>query len=59
MQMNAFNETQKTVLEAYNTTALQSMTDAADELQENNDEQGISDGIVSCDGSWQKWVNIP
>ena len=59
MQMNAFNETQKTVLEAYNTTALQSMTDAADELQENNDEQGISDGTVSCDGSWQKWVNIP
>ena len=59
MQMNAFNETQKTVLEAYNTTALQSMIDAADELQENNDEQGISDGTVSCDGSWQKWVNIP
>ena len=30
------------------------MTDAADELQENKDEQGISDVTVSCDGSWQK-----
>ena len=44
----------KTVLEAYNTVALQSMTHAADELQENKDEQGISDVTVSCDGSWQK-----
>ena len=52
MQVNAFNETQKTVLEAYNTVALQSMTDAVDELQENKDEQGISDVTVSCDGSW-------
>ena len=31
MQMNAFNKMQKTVLEAYNTVALQSMTDVADE----------------------------
>ena len=53
MQVDASNETQKTVLEAYNTVALQSMTDAADELQENKDEQGISDVIVPCDGSWQ------
>ena len=30
------------------------MTYAADELQENKDEQGISDVIVSCKGSWQK-----
>ena len=29
------------------------MTDAADKLQENKDEQGISDVIVPCDGSWQ------
>ena len=28
--------------------------DADDELQENKDEQGISDVTVSCDGSWQK-----
>ena len=55
MQVNAFNEKQKTVLVAYNTVALQSMTDAADELQENKDEQGISDVTVSCDGIWQKW----
>ena len=54
MQINAFNETQKTVLEAYNAVALQSMTDAVDELQKNKDEQGISDVTVSCDGSWQK-----
>ena len=47
MLVNAFNETQKTI-------ALQSMTDAADELQENKDEQGISDVTVSCDRSWQK-----
>ena len=53
-QVNVFNEKQKTVLEAYNTVALQSMTHAADELQENKDEQGISDVTVSCDGSWQK-----
>ena len=52
-QVNVFNEKQKTVLEAYNTVALQSMTHAADELQENKDEQGISDVTVSCDGSWQ------
>ena len=38
-----------------NTVALQSMTDAADELQEKKDEQGISDVAVCCDGSWQKW----
>ena len=44
----------KTVLEAYNTVALQSMTDAAGELEENMDEQGISDVTVSCDGFWQK-----
>ena len=44
----------RTVLEAYNTVALQSMTDAADELKENMDEQGISDVTVSCDGFWQK-----
>ena len=31
-QVNVFNEKQKTVLEAYNTVALQSMTHAADEL---------------------------
>ena len=31
MQVNAFNETQKTVLEVCNTVALQSMTDAVDE----------------------------
>ena len=55
MQVNAFNEKQKTILVAYNTVALQSMTDAADELQENKDEQGISDVTVSCDGIWQKW----
>ena len=54
MQVDASNETQKTVLEAYNTVALQSMTDAAHELQENKDEQGITDVTVSCDGSWQK-----
>ena len=53
---SAFNETQKTVFEADNTVALQSMTDdAADELQGNKDEQGISDGTGYCDGSWQKW----
>ena len=54
MQVNAFNETQKTVLEVYNTVALQSMTDAVDELQENKNKQGISDVTVSCDDSWQK-----
>ena len=54
MHVNAFKETQKTVLDVYNTVALQSMTDAADERQENKDEQGISDVTVSCDGSWQK-----
>ena len=54
MQVNALNETQKTVLEAYNTVALQSMTNATDVLQENKDEQGISKVTVSCDGSWQK-----
>ena len=55
MQVNAFNETQKSVFEADNTVALQSMTDdAADELQENKDEQGISDVTWYCDGSWQK-----
>ena len=54
MHVNAFKETQKTVLDVYNTVALQSMTDAADERQENRDEQGISDVTVSCDGSWQK-----
>ena len=54
MQKNAFNEKQKTVLVAYNTVALQSMINAADELQENKDEQGISDVTMSCDGIWQK-----
>ena len=55
MQVNAFNKTQKTVFEADNTAALQSMTDdAADELQENKDEQRISDVTGYCDGSWQK-----
>ena len=54
MQEDASNETQKTVSEAYDTVALQSLTDAADELQESKDEQGISDVAVSCDGSWQK-----
>ena len=54
MQVNAFNETQKTVSEACNTVALQSMTNATDVLQENKDEQGISEVTVSCDGSWQK-----
>ena len=54
MQVNAFNETQKTVLEVCNTVALQSMTDAVDEQQQNKDGQGISDVTVFCDGSWQK-----
>ena len=37
----------KSVLEAYNTVALQSLTDAvADELQKNKDEQDISDITV-------------
>ena len=56
-QVNVFNEKQKTVLEAYNTVALQSMTHAADELygwKRHTDEKGISDVTVSCDGSWQK-----
>ena len=30
------------------------MTNATDVLQENKDEQGISEVTVSCDGSWQK-----
>ena len=55
IQVNAFDETQKTVLQAHNTVALQSMTVVVDELQENKDEQGISDVTVSCDDSWQRW----
>ena len=54
MQEDASNETQKTVSEAYDTVALQSLTDAADEMQESKDEQGISDVTESRDGSWQK-----
>ena len=54
MQVNAFNEIQKTILEVCNTVALQSMTDAVDEQQQNKDEQGISDVTVFCDGSCQK-----
>ena len=45
----------KSVLEAYNTVALQSLTDAvADELQKNKDEQDISDITVPWDGCSQK-----
>ena len=47
MQVNAFNEIQKTILEVCNTVTLQSMTDAVDEQQQNKDEQGISDVTVS------------
>ena len=55
MQVNAFNETQKNCFRGIQCcVALQSMTYAADELQENKDEQGISDVIMSCKGSWQK-----
>ena len=47
MQVNAFNETQNFFGGVqYCAVALQSMTDAADELQENKDEQGILD--VQC-----------
>ena len=52
MQVNAFNETQKFFRGVqYCAVALQSMADAADELQENKDEQGILD--VQCVLWWQ------
>ena len=50
----------KSVLEAYNTVALQSLTDAAaDELQENKDEQDISDITVSEMAVHRNRVTLP
>ena len=54
MQVNAFNGAQKSVLEAYNTVALQSVIDTANEPQENKNEQGVTDVTVSCNDNWQK-----
>ena len=51
MQVGAFNETQKNIAKACNVVATESMNAAADQLNENVDDQGITDTKVSCDGT--------
>ena len=59
MNVKAFNEMQLKIADAYIKVSKTSMTDAAEEIHQDNIQEGDSEYFVanitvSCDGKWQK-----
>ena len=59
MKVKAFNEMQLKIADAYIKVSKTSMTDAAEEIRQDNIQEGDSEDsvaniTVSCDGTWQK-----
>ena len=63
MNVKAFNEMQLKIADAYLKVSKTSMTDAAEEIRQDNIQEGDSEDsvaniTVSCDGTWQKGAFI-